>query len=159
MNSRHPETPARGWGGSEPQLLTPFPGNPLESRGSAGEFLTPDSVRSLFKKSALGGLAWTPTSKRPMVFHVFLLQPSKNLRKIKVLGPWGLGPRVQGCASRARNTKGPKITPFWHQLGRHPAVLHDIKTRLRRISAQISPDRSHPLNLNFFFHNFGPNIA
>ena len=24
MNSRHPETPARGWGGSEPQLLTPL---------------------------------------------------------------------------------------------------------------------------------------
>ena len=30
MNSRHPETPARGWGGSEPQLLTPLPEDPLD---------------------------------------------------------------------------------------------------------------------------------
>ena len=59
-----------------------------------------------------------------------------------------LGP--QGCASWARNPKGPKIAPFWHQLGCHPTVLHDIKTRLRSIPAQISPDRSNPLNLNFF---------
>ena len=100
MNSRHPETPARGWGGSEPQLLTPFPLDPVESSGSAGsggeEFLTPDSVGSLFKKSALGGLAWTPNSKKPMVFHIFWKkcrqyhtfepEPSKNLRKIKVSG-------------------------------------------------------------------------
>ena len=91
MNSRHPETPARGWGGSEPQLLTPFwpdPLDPLDPGSSGGEFLTPDSVRSLFKKSALGGLAWAPEKKKPMVFHDFLLQPLKNLRKIKV---WALG--------------------------------------------------------------------
>ena len=68
-----------------------------------------------------------------------------------------LGPLTsQGCASAARNPKGPQITPFWHQLGRHPTVLHDIKTRLRRISARISPDRSHPLNLNFFLTIFRP---
>ena len=30
MNSRHPETPARGKAGSEPQLLTPFPVDPLD---------------------------------------------------------------------------------------------------------------------------------
>ena len=44
MNSRHPETPARGKAGSEPQLLTPFrvdpvdPVDPVESNGSGGEF-------------------------------------------------------------------------------------------------------------------------
>ena len=27
-NSRHPKTPARGLGGSDLRLLTPFPGNP-----------------------------------------------------------------------------------------------------------------------------------
>ena len=59
-----------------------------------------------------------------------------------------LGP--QGCASWARNPKGPQITPFCHQLGRHPTVLH-IRGGVRcRISARISPDRSHPLNLDFF---------
>ena len=40
------------------------------------------------------------------------------------------GPKIWfGCASRARNPKGPKIGPFCHQLGRHPTVLRDIATK------------------------------
>ena len=65
---------------------------------------------------------------------------------------------AQGCASRARNPKGPQITPFCHQWGRHPTVLH-IRGGVRcRISARISPDRSHPLNLDFFLTMFGPKM-
>ena len=56
----------------------------------------------------------------------------------------------QRCASWARNPKGPQITPFWHQSGRHPTVLHIRGGILRRIPARFSPDRSHPLNLDFF---------
>ena len=56
----------------------------------------------------------------------------------------------QGCASRARNPKGPQITPFRHQMGRR-GTIWDLGTGiLRRIPARFSPDRSHPLNLNFF---------
>ena len=61
-----------------------------------------------------------------------------------------------GCASRARNPKGPKITPFCHQMGRHPTIWDARHGFLHRISARISPDRSRPLNLNFFFAIFGP---
>ena len=124
---------------------------------SAGEFLTLDSARDALAILALGALAWTPECGKT-VFHDFLLQPSKNLRKIKVFGPWGPGPRAQGCASRARNPKGPQITPFCHQLGRHPTILHILSTRMRRISARISPDRSNPLNLNFCLTIVGPSM-
>ena len=68
-----------------------------------------------------------------------------------------LGPLTsQGCASAAWNAQGPQITPFCHQMGRHPTVLRANATEFRRIPARISPDRSHPLNLNSFFHFFGP---
>ncbi len=46
----------------------------------------------------------------------------------------GWRPRAQGCASWARNPKGPQITPFCHQLGRHPTVLHTTKTSPRQNS-------------------------
>ena len=64
-------------------------------------------------------------------------------------------PRTQpGCASWARNPKGPKITPFCHQMGRHPTIWDAGHGFLHRISARISPDRSHPLKLNFFLDHF-----
>ena len=49
---------------------------------------------------------------------------------------------------------GPRITHFCHQWGRHPTVLHIRGGARRRISARFSPDRSHPLNLNFFWAIF-----
>ena len=61
-----------------------------------------------------------------------------------------LGPRSQGCASWARNPKETQITPFCHQSGRHPNILHEINTSWRRNPLRISPDRSNPLNLNLF---------
>ena len=64
------------------------------------------------------------------------------------------GPRAQGCASRARNPKGPQITPFCHQMGRHPTIWDARHGFLHRISARISLDRSRPLNLNFCFCHF-----
>ena len=70
MNSRHPETPAHGWGGSEPQLLTPFPLDPLDRVDRVDpvdprrEFLTPDSTRYILSILALGGLAGGPNSKK-----------------------------------------------------------------------------------------------
>ena len=67
----------------------------------------------------------------------------------------GWRPRAQGCASWARNPKGSQIKPFWHQLGRHPTVLDIPGRKFCRISARISPDRSHPLNLNFSLTLFG----
>ena len=67
--------------------------DPLDPRR---EFLTPDSTRDILSILALGGLAGGPNIKKPMVFHTFLLQPLKNLRKIKVLFFWGLGPRAKG---------------------------------------------------------------
>ena len=44
-------------------------------------------------------------------------------------------------------------------MGRHPTVLHIRGGILRRIPARISPDRSHPLNLNFFSAIFEPKNA
>ena len=52
-----------------------------------------------------------------------------------------------GCASWTRNLQ---ITPFCHRLGRHPTILHNLSRKIRRILVRISPDRSPPLNLNFF---------
>ena len=64
-------------------------------------------------------------------------------------------PPAQGCASWARNPKGPQITPFCHQLGRHPTVLDATSAGFRQISARRSLGGSRPLNLNFFFHHVG----
>ena len=41
-------------------------------------------------------------------------------------------------------------------MGRHPTILHIRGGILRRIPARFSPDRSHPLNLNFFSAIFEP---
>ena len=63
------------------------------------------------------------------------------------------------CAGWARNPKGPQITPFCHQMGRHPTIW-DCKTGIRhRIPARISPWGSWGLNLNFFVAYFGPKNA
>ena len=76
-------------------------------------------------------------------------------------GPWAYLCGINGgfemgvfkgarCAGWAQNPKGPQITPYCHQSGRHPTVLQTTKTSRRRIPVRISPDRSNPLNLNFF---------
>ena len=65
-----------------------------------------------------------------------------------------LPPPAQGCASWARNPKGPQITPFCRQLGRHPTVLDATSAGFRQISARRSLGGSRPLNLNFFFPPF-----
>ena len=64
-------------------------------------------------------------------------------------------PGQPGClasnhASQARNPKGPQITPFCHQMGRHPTVLDATSAEFRQISAQRSLGGSRPFNLNFF---------
>ena len=70
--------------------------------------------------------------------------------------PWS---RSQGCASWAQNPKGPHVTPFCHQMGRHPTIW-DFKTGFRlRIPARISPWGSRGPNPNFFFAYFGPQNA
>ena len=67
----------------------------------------------------------------------------------------GPGPgRVPGCASWARNPKGPQITPFCHQMGRHPTVL-DISDA--DFDQNFGPDLSRgvPGSISrFFVHYF-----
>ena len=70
-----------------------------------------------------------------------------------------IGQVRQGCASWARNPKGPKITPFWHQMGRHPTVFQTESGLMRRISARISPDRSPPHQSQLFLRIFGSKIV
>ena len=61
---------------------------------------------------------------------------------------WGF--KGARCAGWARNPKGPQVTPFCHQMGRHPTIW-DFKTGIRhRIPARISPWGSRGLNPNFF---------
>ena len=67
--------------------------------------------------------------------------------------------RKKRCASWARNPKGPQITPFCHQLGRHPTVLDATSAEFRQISARRSLGGSRPLNLNFFFTILEPKNA
>ena len=63
-----------------------------------------------------------------------------------------------GCAGRAWNPKGPQITHFCHQMGRHPTIW-DFKTGIRhRIPARISPWGSRGLNPNFFLSILDPNM-
>ena len=74
---------------------------------------------------------------------------------------WGpRGPKgAHGGAGRARNPKGPQITPFCHQMGRHPTIW-DFKTGIRhRIPARISPWGTRGLNPNYFSAYFGPKNA
>ena len=60
------------------------------------------------------------------------------------------------CAGWARNPKGSQVTPFCHQMGRHPTIW-DIGIRvLCRILARISLWGSRGLNPNFFFAYLGP---
>ena len=63
------------------------------------------------------------------------------------------------CAGWARNPKGPQVTPFCHQMGRHPTVLDISGGKIRRIPARISPWGSRGLNPNFFLTHFGPKNA
>ena len=64
-------------------------------------------------------------------------------------------PPPAGCAGRARNPKGPQITPFCHQMCRHPKMW-DLKTGIRhRIPARISSWGSQGPNPNFFLSHFG----
>ena len=59
------------------------------------------------------------------------------------------------CAGWARNPKGPQVTPFRHQMGRHPTIW-DFKTGIRhRIPARISPWESRGPNPNFLSTHFG----
>ena len=61
---------------------------------------------------------------------------------------------ARGCAGWTWNPKGPQITPFCHQMGRHPTIW-DFKTWIRhRIPARISPWGSRGLNPNFLFRLF-----
>ena len=70
--------------------------------------------------------------------------------RYQVPGTWVPCYLVQGCASWDRNSKGPQIRRFSHEMGRHPTVL-DILSGVRcGISARSSPDSSDPLNLHYF---------
>ena len=68
----------------------------------------------------------------------------------KGFGPLRPRPQGQGCASWAQNSKGPQTIPFWHQSGRHPTILDILGGPGCRTSARSLPDRTHPLNLNYF---------
>ena len=46
------------------------------------------------------------------------------------------------------------MTPIWLEMGRHPTVLDNRGGVLHRIPLRISPDRSNPLNFNFFLTIF-----
>ena len=61
---------------------------------------------------------------------------------------------AQGCAGWARNPKGPQITPFCHQLGRHPTVLDATSAEFRRISARRSLGGVPPPQSQLFFSPF-----
>ena len=62
------------------------------------------------------------------------------------------GPEPQGTP------KGPQITRFCHQMGRHPTIC-DFKPGIRhRIPARISPWGSRGPNPNFFVAYFGPKL-
>ena len=78
----------------------------------------------------------------------------KNLRKINVFLPLGFHPSPPGCAGQARNPVRPNVGHFFHQMGRHPTILDIRGGVLHRIPLRISPDRSNPLNLNFFLTIF-----
>ena len=63
------------------------------------------------------------------------------------------------CAGWAWNPKGPQVTLFCHQMGRHPTIW-DFKTGIRhRIPARISPWGSRGLNPNFFSFILEPKNA
>ena len=64
---------------------------------------------------------------------------------------WSL---VSGCASWARNPKGPQNTPFCHQVGRHPTIFDIWTGILRRILARISPGGVPPPQSQLFFDPF-----
>ena len=56
----------------------------------------------------------------------------------------------QGCAGWTQNPLGRQITPFCHQLGRHPTVLDITSAEIRRISARRSLGVPAPSISTFF---------
>ena len=162
MNSRHPETPAHGWGGSEPQLLTPLwldpldPVDPVDPLDPRREFLTPDSARDILSILALGGLAGCPNNKRPKLFHTFLLQPLKNLRKIKVLCLWGPCPKAKGVLAGPGTPRDPKSDVFvtkWVAIQPFGTFYARLDAEFRPGARQIGPT----LSISIFFAHFGSN--
>ena len=72
------------------------------------------------------------------------------------MGPWGPGPKgVLAGPGTPRDPKSDLFVTNWVAIQPFCAIL---QPNLRRISVRISPDRSHPLNLNFCFHKFGPDF-
>jgi len=162
VNSRHPETPAHGWGGSEPQLLTPLwldpldPLDPVDPVDPRREFLTPDSTRDILSILALGGLAGSPNNKKPEVFHTFLLQPLKNLRKIKVLCLWGPCPKAKGVLAGPGTPRDPKSDVFVTKW----VAIQPFGTFYARLDAEFQPGARQigptPSISTFVFTHFGP---
>ena len=120
------------------------------------EFLTPDSARDILSIFALGDLAWAPNSKKPMVFDTFLLQPLKNLRKIKVLGLWGPSPRAKGVLAGPGTPRDPKSDVFVTKW----VAIQPFGTFYARLDAEFQPGARQigptPSISTFFFIHFGP---
>ena len=112
-------------------------------------------------QGAPGGPLGTPGS--PPLIARYLVESQIGYIQIQIQfgidAAGRLATPAQGCAGWARNPKGPQITPFCHQMSRHPTIL-DFKTGIRlRILARISPWGPRGPNPNFLFFYFGPKNA
>ena len=135
-----------------PQLLTDtiFPGSAGSARsagsgGSGEEFLTPDSARDILSILALGGLAGGPNNKKPNVFYTFLLQPLKNLRKIKDLCLWGPCPKAKGVLAGPGTPRDPKSDVFvtkWVAIQPFGTFYARLDAEFRPGARQIGPTPS-----------------
>ena len=78
---------------------------------------------------------------------------NKNL--IGWLVGWLVGLGVLAGPGTPRDPKSHLFVTNWVAIQPFCAIL---QPNLRRIPARFSPDRSHPLNLNFCFHKIGPDF-
>ena len=111
------------------------PVDPVDPVDPRREFLTPDSARDILSILALGDLAWAPNNKKHMVFNTFLLQPLKNLRKIKVLCLWGPCPRAKGVLAgpgTPRDSKSDVFVTKW-------VAIQPFGTFYARLDAEFRP--------------------
>ena len=100
-----------------------------------------------------------PGHRWPHTLDFLISTPRVKTRLTKQIHTPGQKQQIHtpGCAGQARNPKGPQVTPFCHQMGRHPTVLDISGAEMHRIPARISPWGSRGLNPNFLFTHFGPN--
>ena len=119
-NSRHPKTPARGLGGSELRLLTPFPLDPRDPRDPRMSSQPAIPLQTSLKKSAL----------RPQKVRQ---APCRCFRHAL----WGNGRRLRAMRTQSIRHRGQKLYINKLPIHRKAAVMLQNSATQQQLRRQI----------------------